>query len=801
MAARSPLPLRTLLAAVCLLASAGPVLAEKPKVRVAAARVGLPAADASAAPVAKFAVWVPVYVDLELLDAVTEPAELVIETPDADEVTTAFTLPLDLPAKAGVTVPARHNGRLPYLRPGAGTGETIITVRTAAGVPLSEPFRLRLRPRDTLTYAVLSLGGPLPGFELPKVGGDNATPLRNGRVVLATITDPADLPDRWVGYEAADLVVLTTGPGSEDFLRKLFGGSPEFDARRTALVEWVRRGGRLVISAGANAALVGQLPGLRELLPFSLDSASPGRPVNQLVLYWPNRETSQSTMSSGVLAAKGGASFTVANLRPRPDRPARVLIPPPARQSEDRDTVAVQSPLDLGRVTLVGFDLDRPPFTDFGQRAEFWDWVLREAGANRASLGPEGKNARPPSPGPTDDEDELAVALRGHLDTFTNVPVLSFGWVAVLIALYIVLIGPAEYLLLKRVFGRLELTWATFPVIVLTVAAAAYLTATGAKGRELRVNRVDVVDVLAGSAGDPGHVYGTTYFTVFSPRIDTFTAGVAPAEGWVADTNDPDAAVGWVGAPRSVRQGLARRRYEVHPDRLDRVPVPVWATKSFSANWAGRMDPRASAVASLEHPPGDPSRVIGTFTNRMPFEALTDCVVFYAGQAYPLLPGGVVLRGQPVRLVLDRGTPASQWLQNEGQLGAVLAKVPGFAERAGPGGKSAPPGAVLTTLPTLPLWGVLFHEASLRNEEGVVARNASLRRLDQSWRLAPDHRDEVILVGRVAPPEGRTDDVTAGPGSPARLRLKDGPNPLPGVLRQETFVRVYLPVRPAGAGR
>src|SRR5205814_8375374 len=108
-----------------------------------------------------------------------------------------------------------------------------------------------------------------------------------------------------------------------------------------------------------------------------------------------------------------------------------------------------------------------------------------------------------------DAEDNLAVALRRHVDTFDGVPVISFGWVAVFIVLYILLIGPVEYFFLKKVLGRLELTWVTFPLIVVTVSAAAYFTAYAVKGRDLKVNKVDVVDVDPAS----GRVYGRCWFT------------------------------------------------------------------------------------------------------------------------------------------------------------------------------------------------------------------------------------------------------------------------------------------------
>ena len=802
----------------CLLLATGSV-AGGPPVKVTAARVGLPPAgrvadeaDIHAGHVSKFATWTPVYVDLELVAEVKEPAELVIETPDADGVMTTLAVPLDLArTPPGSSLLARELRSFPYLRPAAGGGETTITVRTSGGGALSEPFRIRsLRPKPASTYVVLGLGSALPGFDLPKpaAAGDAAPAtdtLRGGRIERATITDIGLLPDQWFGYDTADLVVLSTTSG--EFFESLFGATASASAKtkRAALLEWVRRGGRIVVTVGANAPLVSRTPAIHELLPAVIDASSPTRTPAQIALFWSARETSQTSTLGGNLSGKGG-SLTLANLMPGSGRGGRTVIPPPSRRGDDKSAVAVQSGYGLGRVTLIGFDLDRPPFTEFTLRAEFWDWVLREGGASRASVGSEGK-ARVASATPTDDEDEIAAALRTHVDTFESVPVVSFGWIAVLIALYILLIGPVEYYLLKRVLGRLELTWVTFPVIVATVCAAACFAAYALKGRDLRVNKVDVIDVVAenGPAGSRGgRVFGTTWFTVFSPKIDTYTVGVSPAEGWLVSGQTGDSLVGWVGGPRGGRAGLLRRRYQYHTDvTSDRVadgligvPIQVWSTKSFTANWAGTFDPAAPVLESrLEHPPGDPGRAIGTFVNRMPFPAVTDCVAFYSGQAYPL---GTIVNGQEVRLVLDKGVPAAQWLQENGQLADLLARAP-------PGDAVAGRSAVPTPAAYgrgLPLWGLLFHEASLRNDEGVIARNASFRRLDQSWRLVTDNRDEVVVAGRVLPPSDDADMLFNGPASPSRVWLKALPEAgtrpeMRGLGRQETYVRLYLPVAPA----
>jgi hypothetical protein len=244
------------------------------------------------------------------------------------------------------------------------------------------------------------------------------------------------------------------------------------------------------------------------------------------------------------------------------------------------------------------------------------------------------------------------------------------------------------------------------------------------------------------------------------------------------------------------------------------VPIQVWSTKSFAANWSGRIDPATPVVQSdLMHPPGDPNQVIGTFVNRMPFPELRDCVAFYGDRAFPLPSGGTIVKDQTVRLVLGQGTTARQWLTEGGpdgpaaQLSTLHSRGEQESSSSGRGpGRPAPTDASARGS-ALPMWGFLFYEQGLKNETGSFPRNASLRRLDQSWRLRPENRDEVILVGRVVLPFGPAEELLGGANSPTRVWLKGLPGSgksrpaIPGTARQETYVRVYLPVKAAGAGR
>src|SRR5262249_14360796 len=164
---------------------------------------------------------------------------------------------------------------------------------------------------------------------------------------------------------------------------------------------------------------------------------------------------------------------------------------------------------------------------------------------------------------------------------------------------------------------RMELTWLTFPIIVATVCLSAYVAAVDLKGRELKVNKVDLVEIdLQGQ-----RVYGQTWFTIFSPRIQNFTIGVEPT---IAKCSPADTLVSWHGKAKSVRQSLFRRNYTYHTstdpnvyaDGLEQVPLQVWSTKSFTSNWAANLtEPLIGSTLRLAS--ADSKQITGSITSRL----------------------------------------------------------------------------------------------------------------------------------------------------------------------------------------
>jgi hypothetical protein len=98
------------------------------------------------------------------------------------------------------------------------------------------------------------------------------------------------------------------------------------------------------------------------------------------------------------------------------------------------------------------------------------------------------------------------------------------------------------------------------------------------------------------------------------------------------------------------------------------------------------------------------------------------------------------------------------------------------------------------------LWPVLFSDY-VADTYRVQTPNASLRRLDQSWRINPDRPEQAILVQRMPTREGPAEAMTRSGSSPSRLWLGELPTAggrrpaVNGTLKQETYVRVFIPVR------
>jgi hypothetical protein len=706
----------------------------------------------------KVGAWTPVWVQIEGGDD-RFAGTVEVEVPDDNGTPTVVRQTIEVPARQGVQA-------VLYTRAGSRDPNFVIRLRNERGrrvghevdgssVAKFEP----VLPGETV---VLALGRPsgvellpaLPMFAASANSGGAATI----SIVRIDVTAGARLPGRWYGYDAAGAVVLDTN--DRDVMAAL-------GSQGQALADWVARGGHLVLSVGANWQAVRD---------SALGPLLPGVPAGQ------ERLVSLDLKSLDVFAGAAKSIHSdeappamVTKLERLDERGGKVL------SAASGLPLVVRGAYGFGRVTLVALDVDSKPFSTWPDRALFWARAAdlrRTSGSTTASVRLGGGGVRLTQSNQMD----LAGSLREALEQFGGVRLIPFGWVAFFIFLYILLIGPGDYLFLKKVVKRMELTWITFPLIVLTVSLGAYITAYVVKGKELRVNKLDVVDVDQ----EAGRARGFTYFNLFSPQnrdydltveplpLDRDTpasakGGTAAAEAWSSAADLPRPAAGvevlttWLGVPGSgfgtmggsARVGLAGGGYESSPtgthEALMGVRIPIWSTKLLTARWTA---PAPANLIESDLLPVGTDRLNGTVVNRTG-ATLHDAILAFNKHVYVL---GDISNGESVRVEL----------KSDRQLSGLLKSKQGTV-------KTDPSGQPRIERSALAL-GLMFHNSQgLTSGEQLMANDA-LGDIDLTGQLA---LDRPMLVGRLDRPA-------------ARLIL--GNAPAPPKVEQTTMLRVILPL-------
>ncbi len=401
-----------------------------------------------------------------------------------------------------------------------------------------------------------------------------------GEAFIARL-DAAEIPDTAPGLHALDVL----------FVYDADTGSLSFE-QRTALHDWVVGGGQLVLIGGANAARV--LGGLADLSPLAARDAAPvsleplaafiGQPFAQGV-------PTQALAASGTLAAD-----------------ARVLI-----AGEGGPLVAARE-IGQGRVLFFAADPALEPLASWDKLGALWQAILESAGAR---------------PGWSYGFGENSDAARQAIGQIPGVSLPSVLALCGFLGLYIVVIGPVNYLVLRRLKRR-EWAWFTIPALVLIFAAAAYVTGFSLRGSRVIVHRLAVVQAWSGD--DTARV--DALVGLWSPRRSGYDVQLEP--GYLA-RQVPRALGGGLSAVSSfnVQQGGAVT--------LRDLRVDVGSIQPFIIEGYTRSAPRIEGDLRLE-PTGTGVQAIGDIINYSDIP-LTNVTLLVAGSAISLgdLPANEVI--------------------------------------------------------------------------------------------------------------------------------------------------------------
>jgi hypothetical protein len=300
------------------------------------------------------------------------------------------------------------------------------------------------------------------------IGELDLDPGPNGQAPAIVSLGVGDLPERLEGWATLDRLIwqdvdsnnLTT-------------------AQVDALRGWIAGGGRLIVAGGT--AGIGTLSGFPDdLIPYRPDATLDIAPesISGLVGALPADATD--------LPAYGGELGAGRALAVSGDR-----------------VIAGELDYGSGSVTILGFD----PTTTWLAASKDVETMWRRFLPNRTAGGPI-----------ISADDSQIVNAVSQLASLALPPI---GGLLALLVGYIVLIGPVNYLVLRRL-DRRELAWVTMPALIGVFAVSAYGFGTALRGNDLIVNEVAIV------RGAPGATEGIAqvYLGIYSPSRATYQVAV-----------------------------------------------------------------------------------------------------------------------------------------------------------------------------------------------------------------------------------------------------------------------------------
>ncbi len=250
--------------------------------------------------------------------------------------------------------------------------------------------------------------------------------------------------------------------------------------QRAALELWVALGGQLVVSGGANAERT--VPGLTDLLPITVEGLTADVALASLGNMVPRERETLPT------------STTVSQVELQP-----------AAQSVDDAGLLVTRRQGAGQVIFSRFDLSA--LRAWTGEPALWSRVLE-----------------------SDMSFEPGTLYRWRDDNlvqevvqFPGLQLPSFGVLVLFILVYVVVIGPLNFLMLRRM-RRSELAWITVPAIVLLFVGGTYAVGTLIRGNRPRVVQVAIVQGYENTS----RAQATDFIGLFSPRRDTYTLTLPP---------------------------------------------------------------------------------------------------------------------------------------------------------------------------------------------------------------------------------------------------------------------------------
>ncbi len=364
--------------------------------------------------------------------------------------------------------------------------------------------------------------------------------------------DPAFLPDGPIPLEGLQVIYVNTE-------RALEIGAPQ----AAALVSWLHAGGHLIVGVEQPGDLNG-LPWLAPLIPLRFGGSQSVEAGKELDGYaWTGAGLkSQGQYYSGTgRKREESAEFLQATtpIFQTTVREGRTLV-----SAADRPLV-VQTERGRGKLTVLTFSPEREPFRSWKGRNWFWAQVA-EVPSGWFAEKTQGNQSFP-------NYQSIDGPIGAMIDS-KQVRKLPVSWLLLLLAVYLVVIGPLDQWWLKKI-NRQMLTWITFPCYVVGFSLLIYWIGFMLRAGESEWNELHVVDVM--SHNGKADMRGRTYASCYSPSNSRYPVGTEVPHA----TFRGEFQGSWSSAQELSRSDVTQLGKGFAAD----VFVPVWTSQLFVSDW------------------------------------------------------------------------------------------------------------------------------------------------------------------------------------------------------------------------
>lgn len=275
---------------------------------------------------------------------------------------------------------------------------------------------------------------------------------------------PSDLPELWIGLEAVDYVVWDNAHPKDLTERQL-----------TALLEWVRQGGTLLMAASRSAGAIALVDAINKILPVDLGEiiSVEGLPQVRRKLLDPVEDP--------------GFPVPVPVVRCTLREGARLV----AREEDSKSDIVTRRRIDRGHVVFSGITLKDLFSGDVGGASAFFRTVFYLSQWDSGTL---------PTPVPLSGSVIAAVSFARSASLYLLVA-------AMFSLAYCVIATVGTWSFLGR-RGWHHHSWSAFAVVALAASLLSVLAVKSLRGFRRQLHQIAIVDV---EAGQP-YGYATLFF-------------------------------------------------------------------------------------------------------------------------------------------------------------------------------------------------------------------------------------------------------------------------------------------------